>query len=185
MKKLSSEIVLFYFFQRQFHQLCFKYASKEIIVKVGCSKYQELFKTWGWKIRGWKVHGWKVRGWKFWGWKVWGWNVLSLLAWRTFQGFRFWLMYKPISYLTKIQIVLPDSPVNWSRLDQRNFRATTHTPLAARVKNPTSLTVNPSPFYLPCKKLIFVRLQIFLHAGCNFLHPEELSPHTKNYECSY
>ena len=33
-----------------------------------------------------------------------------------------------------------------------------------------------SPFYLPGKKLIFVRLQIFLHAGCNFLHPEELSP---------
>jgi hypothetical protein len=42
-----------------------------------------------------------------------------------------------------------------------------------------------SPFYLPCKKLIFVRLQILLHAGCNFLQPEELSPHAKNYECGY
>ena len=36
-----------------------------------------------------------------------------------------------------------------------------------------------SPFYLPCKKLIFVRLQIFLHDGCNFLHPEELLPMQK------
>ena len=39
-----------------------------------------------------------------------------------------------------------------------------------------------SPFYLPYKNLIFVRLQLFLHAGRNYLHPEELSPHAKNYE---
>ena len=39
-----------------------------------------------------------------------------------------------------------------------------------------------SPFYLPCKKLIFVRLQISLRSGYNFLHPEKLSPHAKNYE---
>ena len=45
MKKLSSDIVLFYFFQRQFLQLCFKYASAKVIVKIGCSKYQKLFKT--------------------------------------------------------------------------------------------------------------------------------------------
>jgi hypothetical protein len=30
-----------------------------------------------------------------------------------------------------------------------------------------------------------VRHQIFLHAGCNFLYPEELPPHEKNYECGY
>ena len=47
------------------------------------------------------------------------------------------------------------------------------------------LLTSKSPFYLPCKKLIFVRLQIFWHAGCNFFHPEELSPHAKNYECGY
>ena len=43
--KLSSEIGIFCFFQRQFLQLCFKYASEQIIVKIGCSKYQTLFKT--------------------------------------------------------------------------------------------------------------------------------------------
>ena len=43
LKKLSSEIVPFYFFQRQFLQLCFKYAPEQ--VKIGCSKYQKLFKT--------------------------------------------------------------------------------------------------------------------------------------------
>ena len=45
LKKFSSEVVLIYSFQRQFLQLCFKYASKQIIVKIGCSKYQKLFKT--------------------------------------------------------------------------------------------------------------------------------------------
>ena len=30
--------------RRQFLQLCFKYASEQIIVKIGCSKYQTLFK---------------------------------------------------------------------------------------------------------------------------------------------
>ena len=34
-----------YNFWRQFLQLCFKYASEQIIVKIGCSKYQTLFKT--------------------------------------------------------------------------------------------------------------------------------------------
>ena len=29
------------------------------------------------------------------------------------------------------------------------------------------------------KKFSFVRLQIFLHAGCNFLQPEELAAHAK------
>ena len=52
---------------------------------------------------------------------------------------------------------------------------------------PSSLLLycGQSPFYLPWKKLIFVRLQIFLHASCNFLHPEELSPMQKNYERGY
>ena len=45
LKKLSSEIVLFYFFRRQFLQFCFKHASEWIIVKIRCSKYQKLFKT--------------------------------------------------------------------------------------------------------------------------------------------
>ena len=45
LKKLSLEVVLIYSFQRQFLQLCFKYASKQIKVKIGCSKYQKLFKT--------------------------------------------------------------------------------------------------------------------------------------------
>ena len=45
--------------------------------------------------------------------------------------------------------------------------------------------IDMSPFYLPCRKLIFVRLQIFLHACCNFLHSEELSPHAKNDEYGY
>jgi hypothetical protein len=35
----------FLLFQRQFLQLCFKYASEQIIVKIQCSKYQKLFKT--------------------------------------------------------------------------------------------------------------------------------------------
>ena len=43
--KFSSENVLFYFFQRQFLQLCSKYASEQIIVKIECSKHQKLFKT--------------------------------------------------------------------------------------------------------------------------------------------
>ena len=42
-------------------------------------------------------------------------------------------------------------------------------------------------FYLPCKKCFFfcffAGLQIFLHAGCDFLHPEELPPHAKTNEC--
>ena len=37
----------------------------------------------------------------------------------------------------------------------------------------------------PAKSNFFVRLQIFLHAGCNVLPPEELTPHAKNYECGY
>ena len=32
-------------FWRQFLQLCFKYASEQIVVKIQCSKYQKLFKT--------------------------------------------------------------------------------------------------------------------------------------------
>ena len=35
----------------------------------------------------------------------------------------------------------------------------------------------------PAKSYFFIRLQIFLHVGCNFLPPEELSPHAKNDEC--
>ena len=42
----------------------------------------------------------------------------------------------------------------------------------------------PEPFLSTMQKVIFfVRLQVFLHAGCNFLPPEELPPHTKNDEC--
>ena len=40
-------------------------------------------------------------------------------------------------------------------------------------------------FIYPAKKLIFVRLQIFLHAVCNIMQAEELSPNAKNYECGY
>ena len=50
LKKLSSAIVLFCFFQRQFLQLCFKYASEQIIVKIRGSKYQKLIKTLSRKI---------------------------------------------------------------------------------------------------------------------------------------
>ena len=43
-----------------------------------------------------------------------------------------------------------------------------------------------SPLYLPCQKwFFFARLQIFLHASCNFLPPEELPPHAKNDECGF
>ena len=42
-----------------------------------------------------------------------------------------------------------------------------------------------SLFYLPCKKCFFVKLQIFLHAGFNFLAPEELPSHAKNDVCGY
>ena len=56
-------------------------------------------------------------------------------------------------------------------------------PLSVSTKTP--FTIPQSPFYLPCKKLIFVRLQIFLYAGCNFLHPEELSSHARHFECGY
>ena len=45
MKKFSTENVLFHFFQRQFLQVCSKYASEQIIVKIECSKHQKLFKT--------------------------------------------------------------------------------------------------------------------------------------------
>ena len=45
MKKLCSEIVTFYFFLRQFLQLCFKYAFKQILVENWCLKYKKIFKT--------------------------------------------------------------------------------------------------------------------------------------------
>ena len=44
LKKLCSEIINFHSFQRQFLQLCFKYASEQILVKIQCLKYQKLFK---------------------------------------------------------------------------------------------------------------------------------------------
>ena len=40
-------------------------------------------------------------------------------------------------------------------------------------------------FIYPVKSNFFVRLQIFLYAGCNFLPPEELTPNAKNYDCGY
>ena len=40
-------------------------------------------------------------------------------------------------------------------------------------------------FIYPAKSNIFVGLQIFLHAGCDFLPPEELTPNAKNYDCGY
>ena len=45
----------------------------------------------------------------------------------------------------------------------------------------------PEPFLSALQKVIFffVRLQIFLHAGCNFLHPAELAPHANKDECCY
>ena len=46
-------------------------------------------------------------------------------------------------------------------------------------------TYTSSPFICPAKSDFFVRLQIFLHAGCNFLHPKELAPHAKNDEWGY
>ena len=39
------EIVISKFFQWQFHQLCFKYAFDQMLVKIWCLKYQKLFKT--------------------------------------------------------------------------------------------------------------------------------------------
>ena len=35
----------FTFFKKKILQLCFKYASEQIMVKIQCSKYQKLFKT--------------------------------------------------------------------------------------------------------------------------------------------
>ena len=35
-------------------------------------------------------------------------------------------------------------------------------------------------FIYPAKSYFFVRLQIFLHGGCNFLPPLELPSHTKD-----
>ena len=50
----------------------------------------------------------------------------------------------------------------------------------------SSNAARSEPFLSTLRKVIFfVRLQIFLHAGCNFLPPEELTPHAKNYECGY
>ena len=44
----------------------------------------------------------------------------------------------------------------------------------------------PEPFLSTLRKVFFfVRLQTFLHAGCNFLPPEEFTQHAKNYECGY
>ena len=40
-------------------------------------------------------------------------------------------------------------------------------------------------FIYPAKSDFFVRLQIFLHAGCNILPPKELPPHAKNDERGY
>ena len=40
-------------------------------------------------------------------------------------------------------------------------------------------------FISPANSDFFIRLQIFLHAGCNFLPPEELPPHAKNDDCGY
>ena len=45
LKKLFSEIIVFYFCQRQFFQLCLKYASEQVLVGIWCLKYQKLFKT--------------------------------------------------------------------------------------------------------------------------------------------
>ena len=43
--KCREKLYSFYLLQRQFLQSCFKYGSKQIIVKIRCSKYQTLFKT--------------------------------------------------------------------------------------------------------------------------------------------
>ena len=40
-------------------------------------------------------------------------------------------------------------------------------------------------FICPAKSNFFVRLQIFLHANWNFLHPQELALHAKNDVCGY
>ena len=40
-------------------------------------------------------------------------------------------------------------------------------------------------FICPAESDFFIRLQIFLHAGCIFLHPVELSPQGKKFECGY
>ena len=45
LKKLSSEIIVFYFFHRQFLRLCFKYTFEQILVEILCLEYQKLFKT--------------------------------------------------------------------------------------------------------------------------------------------
>ena len=41
----------------------------------------------------------------------------------------------------------------------------------------TLAQVSRALFIYPAKSNFFVRLQIFLHAGCNFLPPEELTTH--------
>ena len=40
-------------------------------------------------------------------------------------------------------------------------------------------------FIYPAKSYFLVRLQIFPHAGCNILPPEELQSHAKNDVCGY
>ena len=40
-------------------------------------------------------------------------------------------------------------------------------------------------FICPTKSYFFDGLQIFLHAGCDFLHPEELAPHAKKHAFGY
>ena len=41
------------------------------------------------------------------------------------------------------------------------------------------------PFYLPCKNWFLVRLQIYLHAGCNLLNSKELATHAKYNKYGY
>jgi hypothetical protein len=51
----------------------------------------------------------------------------------------------------------------------------------AKKKSATALLIQPirALFIYPAKSDFFVRLQIFLHAGCNFLPPKKLPPHEK------
>ena len=47
-------------------------------------------------------------------------------------------------------------------------------------KNFPNVYVSLALFIYPTKSDIFVRLQVFLHAGYNFLPPKELPLHAKN-----
>ena len=80
--------------------------------------------------------------------------------------------------------------VNLNYVNSKNIWS--RKPTQSPVSNDTNSTVSFWPkavsrtlFICPANNDFCTGLQIFLHAGCHFLHPAELAPHAKNDACVY